>query len=325
MAVQVVEMIFPLITILCVALNATSLVILCRTINLKKVRFHCLVLYLSISDTLMGLYILIIIINYRFVATNDRTSIYICTFFGSLTRATSIFSMYQVLLICLERLNATYNATNSCLKKMTSDLAVAVGFVVLHAYPLVFWIYESQMTEPTCAIMPTTVQLISLDIPAILLTSATVVLYCLIIRRIISHHKKIQSTTQQGQQYSISTSNRVINMRRNVMTLGIIVVCSALIVSPRSIASVTSLIMGRQFALVLSVSTYMMVLNPVIDPIIYVLRIKRFRKRIKCYCCVASTNIELDSTIPTASTATSRHVRVHTMCLTTESRSKMEP
>lgn len=324
MAESVVGIIFPLITVLCVVLNATSLVILVRTIHLKKVRFNCLVLYLSISDTLIGLYVLISIINSRFAAQNDRTLIYICTFFGSLTRATSVFSMYQVLLICLERLNATYNTTNSCLKKMTSDLAVAVGFVVLHAYPLAFWIYEIQMTEPACAIMPTTVQLISLDIPAILLTSATVVLYCLIIRGIISRHKKMQSTMQQGQHNSRKGSG-AINMRRNVLTLGIIVVCSALIVSPRSIASVTSLITGKQFASILSVSTYIMVLNPVIDPIIYVLRIKRFRKRLRCYCCVASTDIKPGSTIATASTATPRNVRVYTTSLTNESSSNMKP
>lgn len=318
MAEYVIQIIFLLITVLCVVLNATSLVILYRTINLKKVRFNCLVLYLSISDTLIGLYVLVSFTNARLVATNDRTSIYICTFFGSLTRATSVFSMYQVLLICLERLNATYYATNSCLKKMTSDLAVAMGFVVLHAYPLAFWIYEIQMTEPACAIKPTIVHLISLDIPAILLTSATVVLYCVIIKGIISRHKKMQIS---------SKSSSVINMRRNGMTLGIFVVCSALIVSPRSIASVTSLIMGKQFASVMSVFTYIMILNPVIDPIIYVLRIQRFRKLLRCYCCVASTSIEPGSTNATAPSATPRQVIVQTISLTNESSSssKIKP
>lgn len=290
MAVDWIDIVFPLLTICCIILNACSLVILFRTNILKKKTFSRLLMLLSISDIMIGLEALLHgIILHRFIQLDRNTKEYVCAILTSLSTATLLFSLFQVCLICIERLNATLETPRTTLAHITSNLFIGLGFVVFHLYPLVFRIFEFSQHAPSCDIAPTTSHIFLLDIPAVLLVTVIVALYIIVIIRIMRQHNKIHGTspvinTGSHQNQSSMAYKR---MKKNVLTLGIIISISIIAIAPRAIASITSLIMGNNPENIRSVliTTRLMILNPILDPIIYVLRMKKFRQQLPCVCC----------------------------------------
>lgn len=290
MAVDWIDIVFPLLTICCIILNACSLVILFRTNILKKKTFSRLLMLLSISDIMIGLEALLHgIILHRFIQLDRNTKEYVCAILTSLSTATLLFSLFQVCLICIERLNATLETPRTTLAHITSNLFIGLGLVVFHLYPLVFRIFEFSQHAPSCDIAPTTSHIFLLDIPAVLLVTVIVALYIIVIIRIMRQHNKIHGTspvinTGSHQNQSSMAYKR---MKKNVLTLGIIISISIIAIAPRAIASITSLIMGNNPENIRSVliTTRLMILNPILDPIIYVLRMKKFRQQLPCVCC----------------------------------------
>jgi len=290
MAVDWTDIVFPLLTICCIILNACSLVILFRTIILKKKTFFRLLMLLSISDIMIGLEALLhgTIIK-RFIPLDQNKKEYVCAILTSLSIATWLFSLFQVCIICIERFNATLKTPRTTLTHMTSNLFIGLGFVVFHLYPIVFRIFEFSQHAPSCDTAPTTLQIFLLDIPAVLLVTVIVALYIIVIIRILRQHNKIHGTSPVINigSHQNQPSMAYKRMKKNVLTLGIIISISIIAIAPRAIASITSLIMGNNPENIRSVliTTRLMILNPILDPIIYVLRMKKFRQQLACVCC----------------------------------------
>lgn len=80
-----------------------SLSLLVTSTNLKQVRFQKLVLSLSISDTLSLAELLIVIILQE-LSSENTSYIPPCKSLTRFTLGTFVFSLYQCVLICLERL-----------------------------------------------------------------------------------------------------------------------------------------------------------------------------------------------------------------------------
>ena len=290
MAVDWTDIVFPLLTICCIILNACSLVILFRTNILKKKTFSRLLMLLSISDIMIGLEALLHgIILKRFISLDQNKKEYVCAILTSLCTASLLFSLFQVCIICIERFNATLKTPRTTLTQMTSNLFIGLGFVVFHLYPLVFRIVEFSQHAPSCDIAPTTLQIFLLDIPAVLLVTVIVALYIIVIIRILRQHNKIHGTSPVINigSHQNQPSMAYKRMKKNVLTLGIIISISIIAIAPRAIASITSLIMGNNPDNIRSVliTTRLMILNPILDPIIYVLRMKKFRQQLACVCC----------------------------------------
>ena len=262
------------VPIIFVVLNVCALVILCTTKNLKRNRFNCLVLYLSVSDTAIGVQTFIKFTINSFAEGEIQK--YICSVLGTFSTATTLFSMYQVLLICIERLNATYSVPNTHLKRVTSDRAVIFGFLLFQFYPLAICVYEIVTNETLCFILPTVVNITSIDTPIVAMTTVIIILYILTLLRIKKQQNKIRELTE-------TALNRIERMKRNMITLGIIVFVTVTILVPRPIAAIIAFSAQNQMSRsMLKISTYLLVLNPIVDPLIYVFRIKTFRQRLFC-------------------------------------------
>lgn len=278
-----IHFIFPIISFACVVLNICSLVILYRTLNLQKRRFNCLVLYLSISNTLIGLQALGSAVNYGFVSQGNTTARYTCGIFGIFLRATALFSMYQVFLICVERLNATYTSVKKLMTVLTSDRSVVVGFFLIHCYPVTIWVYNIFQSPPRCVVIPTPLLFVSMDLPVILTMISIGVLYALVIRRLVIQNKTFITTNIPPSQAE-NRRSKMATMKRYVITLGIIVALNIAIVLPRFSAVVTTLVTGNAEgnSQMLLICTNLLILNPLLDPVIYLLRIRTFRQRLLC-------------------------------------------
>lgn len=271
--------IFPTLAFACVVLNICSLVILYRTSCLRTRRFNCLVLYLSISNTLIGLQALGSAVNYIFVAVGDIAALYSCGVFGILLRATTLFSLYQVLLICIERLNATFTPSKRALTVLTTDRSVLVGFVLIHCYPVTIWVYDILHDQPRCEVVPTLRLFLSLDLPIVMTMSAFGLIYFIAIRRLMLHLRS-QKHTEITERKKIKMEK----MKRNVVTLGLIVALNISIVLPRFFAVVTTLSSEptEDMSRILLICTNLLILNPLLDPVIYLFRIRTFRHRLFC-------------------------------------------
>jgi hypothetical protein len=126
--------------------HACSIIVLVKSKQVSKNRFVSFALYLSLSDVfMMGEYIWHTMINHHHDGSN--TYLYLCMLVKHLIAGTVLFSLLQVLFICLERLNATIRTPSRILKSMTSYItghtlqnptkAVGIALVLIHLYVLI--------------------------------------------------------------------------------------------------------------------------------------------------------------------------------------------
>lgn len=290
------------LAMLAVVLNVLSFIILLRSTTLRKKRFYCLALYLSISNAVIGLEFLMFIIVEAYLKSALAVITYtsLCTIVKVLCAGTVLFSIYQKLTICLERFNATLQISNRVLKQLTSGKAITLVFVVAHIYPSMAPITEHIRNENTCVVLSSTVRILAFEIPAMLLTILTVGFYSLTIARVIRRHNKNQiaiaptsscSQSQQGPQgQSGHGKESTKRMKRNVFTLGFIIVlglvsilpicCTSLIaiLNENTASTTTAMKYGNQFLFI----------NAICDPIVYTLRIRQFRQKLQCSFCIHS-------------------------------------
>lgn len=291
-----------LLATLAVVLNVLSFIILLRSTALRKKRFYCLALYLSISNAVIGLEILMFIIVEEYLKTTLAVITYtsLCTIVKVLCAGTVLFSIYQKLTICLERFNATLQMSNRVLKQLTSGKAITLVFVVAHIYPSMAPITEHVRNENTCVVLSSTVRILAFEIPAMLLTILTVGFYALTIARVIRRHKKNQisiaptSSSSQGQQGSQSQTGHgkesTKRMKRNVFTLGFIIVLGLVSVLPRCCTSLIAFLNENTASTTkaMQYGNQFLFINAICDPIVYTLRIRQFRQKLQCSLCIHS-------------------------------------
>jgi hypothetical protein len=104
---EVLKIIAISICSVCLILNSISILILVTTTKLTKSRFKTLVVFLSLSDAATGAEFLTHVVLNSFNYGQDSI-LYACLVLKHLIAGTVAFSLYQTLLICLDRLNATF-------------------------------------------------------------------------------------------------------------------------------------------------------------------------------------------------------------------------
>lgn len=265
-------------------MNLCAIGILLNNKKLKKSRFHTLVLYLSISDCCIAVhYIVHSVFNYL----DDGASItqYGCMVLKHCIGGTVGFSEWQTLMICLERLHAMYPHEKPLLKKLTSDRSVIISFIVCQLYTFLPLIYEITYGPQPCHVSYTTkiTFVLSIDIPLMCYYLSIVILYAVLLRQIITKSKnRVADNTSI---LSMKTKHEAMKrMRMNMLTLGIIIAVTSVSIIPRELGAVFSLFMENDDIIlrIVMIGNYTALINPLVDPVIYVIRIKEVRDKVAC-------------------------------------------
>jgi len=272
---------------MCLILNSISILILVTTTKLTKSRFKTLVVFLSLSDAATGIEFLTHVIISSFNHGQDSI-LYACLVLKHLIAGTVTFSLYQTLLICLDRLNATFTVKSLFLNNLTKKKAVVVSFTVIHLYTIIHLGYV--LTEgPNLCNVSTTAKLsfvLVLDIPVFVIIVLIIIVYSVIIVRIVQRHNRIFSQRDKAAITIINRNTSVRTMRRNVLTLGAIILITLAANVPRCVTASYILYSGLHVrtSISLKISNHFLLLNPVLDPVIHVLRIREYRDRLKSVC-----------------------------------------
>ena len=124
---------YCVISFLCIVFGVFAILALIKTNTLRKSRFKSLVFLLSISDIAIGVLIIIhaVVAN---LYTNTNGYMYGCMILKHLISGTYGFSDFQVLVICMERLNSTFTTDVKFIRKLTCNVTVGIAFVSSQVY-----------------------------------------------------------------------------------------------------------------------------------------------------------------------------------------------
>ncbi|CAC5364002.1 unnamed protein product [Mytilus coruscus] len=233
----------------------------------------------------------------------SESSHYQCTILSHLTPGTILFSLLQTLFICLERLNATFAISNRILKQLTSNLSVGIGFIITHVYVLLRCIVElldgeGNSDKPKGCDPTYTFQkefLLFNEIPNVVLVTVITSCYIAIIVRMVKQRKNLTEPEGLTDLQIKQNKKSALKMHRNVVTLSCIVVITLCAILPRCIYGLYFQSRPDPYARVSSVHeavNVILLLNPLFDPFVYILRMKEFRDRLKCHCFKRNNRIE---------------------------------
>lgn len=250
---------------------------------LRQSRFRTLVLCLSISDCSIVVQYVILSIFQNFDKGTDIT-IYGCMIMKHSLVGTLCFSAWQTTMICLEVLKATYQCDVKILKRLTSNRSIGVSFIVCQLYTTVPLIYEITQGMNACDVTYTLRLsfILSMDVPLFCYYMALVFLYGVVVVRMVKLIKLLSTDTSMDRK----KWNVIKRMKMNMITLGVIIAVTSLAVLPREIMSVVSMFMedDEHMTLYALIGNGALLLNPLLDPVIYVLCIKVIRRKVTSCC-----------------------------------------
>ena len=116
---------------ICAFLNIIAIITLSMSKKTKKCVFKRLVLCLSISnlELVFGISFHLMV----FLIDNGQPYLtYICLVLKHLISGAFMFSLFQCLLVCFERLNATFTTRKKYLHNLSSNKAIGLGFVFIN-------------------------------------------------------------------------------------------------------------------------------------------------------------------------------------------------
>lgn len=266
-------------------INLLAVGFLLRSKNLKKSRFNTLVLYLSISDCCLLVQIIIHTFFEQFKDDNDG-GLYGCMVMKHSMGGTLCFTQWQTAMICMERLQATFQREIRILKKLTSIRSLGISFFASQLYSILPLVYEISQGPQPCDPSYTFRKsfLFSVDIPLFCTYWALVTLYAVVIYRMVNIVREWKAEVSTGHTLTRNRLSNIKRMKMNMVTLGIILVVTSLAVLPREVCSVVSTFVDLNDRLLKfgQIGNYVILLNPLIDPFIYVLRIEEVRNTILC-------------------------------------------
>ncbi|CAG2211704.1 unnamed protein product [Mytilus edulis] len=269
--------------------------------ELKKNRFLVLAMYLSLSDSALGLefiyHNILVFMNSQGVSFQ-----YQCLIIQHLVGGTIMSSLIQILLICIERLNTTFSTKKEILVIVCSNKGVLLYFILSHCIVLLRFGMATIDGPVPCDPKNTTTTLLlfSHDIPCLFIVVAIISCYSVVVYRMIRSRSFVHGSRMTESQV-VKKKAKDIRTRRNAVTLGLIIFVSLVTVLPRSML-VFYYNMGKKSAitatLTLIFNNFLLLLNSVVNPVIYVLRIKKYRQYLRCKC--LKNNTVFDMTYSTA-------------------------
>ena len=269
-----------LIWLTCLVFNTISIVVLVSAKTTKRLQFNRMLLYLSISNITF----IIEVIFYRTILhfnDNGDGVAYSCNIIRHMISGSFICSLYLCFIISIKRLNATFVPKRRYLRAMSSPTAVLVGVVVIELEMLCLLVYNitADLKPWTALALLTPSTVFAVNTPIVLLCMSIVGIYVVVILRIVRQHSAMHIAGRE-------TAGSIAAMKMRTRTLGIIIVLSLIGNMPRSLLSFFSLCVGPTTFVLKSFTfcNYLLVLNPLLDPLTYVFCIKEFRDRLKLFC-----------------------------------------
>lgn len=290
------------ICFLSIITNGYAIHILSTTKQLKKSRFHFLVLLLSISDlSVVSLYTVHHFVNY--FNTGADMYLYGCMILKHSVGGSIGFSQIQTLMICIERLHATFSVNVKFLKYITTNIAISVAFLMSQLYTFIPAIIEIVNGPQPCTVEYTAryMYVLTLDVPLLFSALSIIALYIIVIRRICKQQIMI---IDQSKPIELCKRNNALKRKKmNIITLGIIVLVTSIAIIPRELIAFYSIIVEQTESVLqlVLIGNHLTLINPLIDPIIYVLRFKEVRDRIICRKTSASMKITRITVVPSSS------------------------
>ncbi|CAC5416356.1 OLFR [Mytilus coruscus] len=271
------------ITPLCSAfLNIIFMVVLFRSHSLRNSRFHFLTLCLSIGDFLTMILTFALLLNSLLEELKLHVH-YLCRLLSLLVYCSVLFSLCQTLLICVERYLATSVTNNLRRNVLAQKKLILLLFVLCVLYTSVLLGLGGFSLQSGClGNQYTSLHMIFSEVPLILLFIAITVIYIITavrIKQIITRVTFINNDTS-----SLQLSRRIIRLKINLFTLGLVLLILAISVVPRV---AVALIGQSQNG---NVGNVTLVIPPIFNPIIYCIRFVEVRNMLKPNCICRTTN-----------------------------------
>ncbi|VDI47568.1 Hypothetical predicted protein [Mytilus galloprovincialis] len=272
---------------LCITLFGVHIfaaVALAKTGQLAKKRFFRLAYFLIISDACM-------VIEYAWHTILMNTNDFYtdgphqdqCLVLMHLLPASILSSLFMTLLMCLQRLNATYSAPKRILTILTSNIAIILGFLFSHVYFLsrcvLEFIRKVQRVQFPCAPNYNTQKrfLLFADTPNASFATFIACSYLVLILRIFRKRKPMNGTKSLSELQIQQERKAALRIRYNMITLSCIIIVTAISILPRTSYGLYINFNGTIDDDIVRALNNLLLLNPLVDPIIYIFRIKEVR------------------------------------------------
>ena len=271
-------------------LNVTCIAALLKSVKLQKSRFHFLTLCLSVGDFSTIMFVIILLTNSALETFGWNLS-YLCSISSSFAYCSVLFSLFQALSICIERYFATSvkNRIPKLLSKifMTKKMMLAFYFIcVLYTITILYgngFTFKNGCAENQYS----SEYFLFKELPLVILFLSTIILYGIIMKRL----RQMLTRVSPGNQIisELHYAQRLMRLKMNIITLGLLLVTLTFGVLPRIILALSGPAQSGNYG------NICLLLSPMFNPIIFVLRFPEFRNILKPRCCTRVT-VQKDET-----------------------------
>ncbi|CAC5399750.1 unnamed protein product [Mytilus coruscus] len=277
---------------LCITLfgvHVMAAVMLAKTRKISKNRFFRMAFYLIITDAILMIeYVwLTVIMNTNDLGIDGPHQNH-CLVMGHLFPAAILCSLLMTLCMCLHRLNATFTTPKHILNVLTSNIAIGLGFICIHAYVLLRCFLEllDELVPLPCEPIYNTQKnfLLFIDGPNAIFVLLIACCYIVVILRTRMSRHLITETESLSQQQIQQRRKASLRMWYNMITLGCIIVVTACSILPRTIYGLYINVNDNINGEIIRATNNMLLLNPLVDPFIYIFRIKEVRSQLVNRC-----------------------------------------
>lgn len=219
---------------------------------------------------------------------------YLCSITSSQVYCSVLFSMFQTLSICIERYYAT-SVQSANIRILSKYLAkkklMAILYILCVVYTMVILFGSGHSIEKGCIGNKYSFSYMYLkEFPIFLLFISITVLYVMIIFRLRKIMNTLHFVTQDVPISESRHSHRTERLKLNILTLGLIIIVLSVGILPRIIIAISGHTKSGNYG------NIMLMLPPLLNPTIYILRFVEFRNMVKPKCChsvATRTNIEM--------------------------------
>ncbi|CAG2195551.1 MC2R [Mytilus edulis] len=266
-----------------------------------------LAFYLIITDAcLMIEYVWMVITMNINELSIDGPHQYHCIVMVHLSPAAILCSLLMTFYMCLHRLNATFTIPNRVLSALTSSIAIGLGFLFVHVYVLFRCVLELLSTRVPlpCDPLYNTQKsfLLFVDVPNAIFVSLIACCYIVVIWRIRKKQYLVMEIATLSEEQIKQQRKASLRMRYNMITLGCIIVVTACSILPRTVYGLYINVSDNINPEIVRATNNLLLINPLVDPFIYIFRIKEIRSQFARRC--FRSNKTMPTTITTTQPAT---------------------
>ncbi|CAC5381803.1 unnamed protein product [Mytilus coruscus] len=277
---------------LCITLfgaHVFAAVALVKTGQLAKNQFFRLAFLLIISDASL-------MIEYAWYTILMNTNDFYtdgphqdqCLVLVHLIPASILSSLLMTFSMCLQRINATVIVTKRILTILTSTIAISLGFLFSHVYFSCRCVWEFirkvQRVQFPCAPNYNTQKrfLLFADAPNALFVTLIACSYIVLILRILRKRKHVNGIQGLSELQIQQEKKAALRMRYNMITLSCIIIVTAVSILPRTLYGLYINFTGTINDEIVRATNNLLLLNPLVDPFIYIFRIEEVRCQLIC-------------------------------------------